>query len=124
MRRVVWLSTKTRDTDAWLSSCSTQKEHIVEYKQYYAPEPGPEGKRYYLRFWPDGNFARFELRNPDCTLARDLGGFNAPQLRELATILLTLARYIDPSEADRKRLEDEAKADVEALIASVSSYKE
>lgn len=81
----------------------------------------------FLRIIPDGDVAKIEIysynKGAQGTLQVKSINWSALSLRDLALGCLKIARYINPSEADTKRLEDEAKADIEAMLNSITSDK-
>lgn len=87
----------------------------MEYRLVYG------SKNTAIRIVPDGDFAMIEVfhdSKDNHTIVQTIN-WTSKELRDLAVGALKIARYIDPPEADKKRLEDEAKADVEALLKTL-----
>lgn len=72
----------------------------------------------FLRVIPDGDTAEIHVYDGE-DLAVDSYDWDAAALRGMAFGLLKIARYINPPEADQKRLEDEAKADLEMMLKRI-----
>ena len=69
----------------------------------------------FIKIIPNGDTARIDIYDRSL-LVIETSGWGASWLRDLAKGALRIARYIDPSEADKKRLEDEVEADIKAIL--------